>query len=70
MENLSGGIQYLSDLMTEFRGEMRLAVAAYYCGSMHVARQGLNSHCSCLSVGAAPSSLGADRHVILWWTLS
>jgi soluble lytic murein transglycosylase-like protein len=29
-ENLSGGIQYLADLMTEFRGEIRLAVAAYY----------------------------------------
>ena len=41
-ENLSGGVQYLADLMTEFRGEMRLAVAAYYCGSRHVARQGLN----------------------------
>jgi soluble lytic murein transglycosylase-like protein len=41
-ENLSGGIQYLADLMTEFRGEMRLAVAAYYCGSRHIARQGLN----------------------------
>jgi len=40
-ENLSGGIQYLADLMTEFRGEMRLAVAAYYCGSRHIARQGL-----------------------------
>jgi soluble lytic murein transglycosylase-like protein len=41
-ENLSGGIQYLADLMTEFRGEMRLAVAAYYCGSRHVVRQGSN----------------------------
>ena len=41
-ENLSGGIQYLADLMTEFRGEMRLAVAAYYCGSRHIARRGLN----------------------------
>jgi soluble lytic murein transglycosylase-like protein len=40
-ENLSGGIQYLADLMTEFRGEMRLAVAAYYCGSRRIARQGL-----------------------------
>ena len=40
-ENLSGGIQYLADLLKEFRGEMRLAVAAYYCGSAHVARQGL-----------------------------
>jgi soluble lytic murein transglycosylase-like protein len=41
-ENLSGGIQYLADLLTEFHGEMRLAVAAYYCGSRHIARQGLN----------------------------
>jgi soluble lytic murein transglycosylase-like protein len=41
-ENLSGGIRYLADLMTEFRGEMRLVVAAYYCGSRHIARQGLN----------------------------
>jgi hypothetical protein len=41
-ENLSGGIQYLADLMTEFRGEMRLAVAAYYCGSRHIARRGLH----------------------------
>jgi len=40
-ENLGGGIQYLADLMTEFRGEMRLAVAAYYCGSQRIARQGL-----------------------------
>jgi soluble lytic murein transglycosylase-like protein len=41
-ENLSGGIRYLADLMTEFRGEMRLAVAAYYCGSQGIARQGLS----------------------------
>jgi soluble lytic murein transglycosylase-like protein len=41
-ENLSGGIQYLADLMSEFRGELRLTVAAYYCGSRHIARQGLN----------------------------
>ena len=40
-ENLSGGIQYIADLMIEFRGEMRLAVAAYYCGSRRIARQGL-----------------------------
>jgi soluble lytic murein transglycosylase-like protein len=41
-ENLSGGIQYLADLMTEFGGEMRLAVAAYYCGSRRIAGQGLH----------------------------
>jgi soluble lytic murein transglycosylase-like protein len=48
-ENLSGGILYLADLMTEFRGEMRLAVAAYYCGSRHIARQGLNYPISLLT---------------------
>lgn len=41
-ENLGGGIQYLADLLTEFRGEMRLAVAAYYCGSRPIASQGLH----------------------------
>src|SRR5215469_10960454 len=40
-ENLGGGIRYLADLMTEFRGEMRLVVAAYYCGSQRIARRGL-----------------------------
>ena len=40
-ENLSGGIQYLADLLREFRGEMRLAVAAYYCGSRRISRAGL-----------------------------
>jgi soluble lytic murein transglycosylase-like protein len=40
-ENLSGGIRYLADLMAEFRGEMRLAVAAYYCGPKRISRQGL-----------------------------
>ena len=40
-ENLSAGTQYLADLMTEFRGEMRLVVAAYYCGSRRIARRGL-----------------------------
>jgi soluble lytic murein transglycosylase-like protein len=42
LENLSGGIRYLASLLTEFRGEMRLAVAAYYCGPKRVSRPGLN----------------------------
>jgi soluble lytic murein transglycosylase-like protein len=41
-ENLSAGIQYLADLLTEFRGEMRLAVAAYYCGPRWPSQKGLN----------------------------
>lgn len=40
-ENLSGGIRYLADLLREFHGEMRLAVAAYYCGSRRISRTGL-----------------------------
>ena len=41
-ENLSGGAQYLADLLREFHGEMRLVVAAYFCGSGPLERRGLN----------------------------
>jgi soluble lytic murein transglycosylase-like protein len=41
IENLGGGIQYLSELLTAFHGDMRLAVAAYYCGPSHIFRKGL-----------------------------
>lgn len=41
-ENLSGGVEYLADLLGQFRGEMRLAVAAYYCGSRNIQRRGLS----------------------------
>ena len=41
-ENLSGGVRYLADLLSEFHGDMRLAVAAYYCGSQHVLQRGLS----------------------------
>jgi soluble lytic murein transglycosylase-like protein len=41
IENLGGGIQYLSELLTAFHGDMRLAVAAYYCGPNHILRKGL-----------------------------
>ncbi|MGH9615249.1 MAG: lytic transglycosylase domain-containing protein [Acidobacteriaceae bacterium] len=40
-ENVSGGVRYLADLLHEFGGEMRLAVAAYYCGSTRLAQHGL-----------------------------
>ena len=40
-ENLNGGMQYLAVLLTEFRGDMRLAVAAYYCGPTQINRYGL-----------------------------
>jgi len=44
IENLGGGIQYLSELMSAFHGDMRLAVAAYYCGPSHILQKGLAYH--------------------------
>ena len=41
IENLGGGVQYLSELLVAFHGDMRLAVAAYYCGPSHILRKGL-----------------------------
>jgi soluble lytic murein transglycosylase-like protein len=41
IENLGGGIQYLSELLTAFHGDMRLAVAAYYCGPSHIQQRRL-----------------------------
>jgi soluble lytic murein transglycosylase-like protein len=41
IENLGGGIQYLSELLTAFHGDMRLAVAAYYCGPSRILKKGL-----------------------------
>jgi soluble lytic murein transglycosylase-like protein len=43
-ESLSGGVQYLADLLNQFGGEMRLAVAAYYCGPRRIDRYGLSYH--------------------------
>jgi soluble lytic murein transglycosylase-like protein len=40
-QSLSGGVQYLADLLQRFHGELRLAVAAYYCGSRSLDRRGL-----------------------------
>ncbi len=42
LENLSGGVRYLADLLSEFHGDMRLAVAAYYCGSRHILQRGFS----------------------------
>src|ERR1700751_1502503 len=43
IENLGGGVQHLSELLTAFHGDMRLAVAAYYCGPRHILQKGLSS---------------------------
>ena len=42
LENLSGGVRYLADLLREFHGDMRLAVAAYYCRSRHILQRGFS----------------------------
>ena len=42
LENLSGGVRYLADLLSEFHGDMRLAVAAYYCGPQHILQRGFS----------------------------
>jgi len=31
-DNISGGVRYLSQLLTQYHGDIRLAVAAYYAG--------------------------------------
>jgi soluble lytic murein transglycosylase-like protein len=41
IENLGAGVQYLSELLTAFHGDMRLAAAAYYCGPDRILRKGL-----------------------------
>jgi soluble lytic murein transglycosylase-like protein len=40
-DNISGGVQYLADLLRRFHREMRLVVAAYYCGSRPLDHRGL-----------------------------
>jgi soluble lytic murein transglycosylase-like protein len=40
-DNIGGGVRYLGDLLTQFHGDMRLAVAAYYTGEDRIHRRGL-----------------------------
>lgn len=42
LENLSGGVRYLADILSQFHGDMRLAVAAYYCGPRHILQRGFS----------------------------
>ena len=53
-DNIGGGVRYLAELMQQFNGELRLVVAAYYCGSRRLAQQGLSySHPAVLSYVAS-----------------
>jgi soluble lytic murein transglycosylase-like protein len=42
LENLSGGVRYLADLLSKFHGDMRLAVAGYYCGPRRILQRGFS----------------------------
>ncbi|MGC9292953.1 MAG: lytic transglycosylase domain-containing protein [Acidobacteriaceae bacterium] len=41
VENIGAGTRYLADLVRAFHGDLRLAVAAYYCGNHPIQRWGL-----------------------------
>jgi soluble lytic murein transglycosylase-like protein len=43
-QNIAAGTRYVTALMWEFHGEMRLVAAAYYAGDRGIARQQLNYH--------------------------
>jgi soluble lytic murein transglycosylase-like protein len=43
-ENIAAGTRYVTALMWEFHGDLRLVVAAYYAGDHGVAREQLNYH--------------------------
>jgi soluble lytic murein transglycosylase-like protein len=40
-QNIRGGVAYLSDLSKEFHGDLRLVLAAYYCGPKRISTRGL-----------------------------
>ena len=43
-QNIAAGIRYVTTLMWEFHGEMRLVAAVYYAGDRGIAREQLNYH--------------------------
>jgi soluble lytic murein transglycosylase-like protein len=43
-QNIAAGTRYVTALMWEFHGDLRLVVAAYYAGDHGVAREQLNYH--------------------------
>jgi soluble lytic murein transglycosylase len=43
-ENIAAGTRYVTALMWEFHGEMRLVAAAYYAGDRAIAKEQLNYH--------------------------
>jgi hypothetical protein len=43
-DNIGGGVRYLAALNDLFHGDLRLVVAAYYCGEHHILTSGLRYH--------------------------
>jgi len=43
-DNIGGGVRYLATLSELFHGDLRMVVAAYYCGEHHVLTSGLRYH--------------------------
>ena len=40
-DNIGGGVRYLASLNGLFHGDLRMVVAAYYCGEHHILASGL-----------------------------
>ena len=40
-QNIRGGVAYLADLSKQFHGDLRLVLAAYYCGPKWISSRGL-----------------------------
>ena len=43
-DNIGGGVRYVAALNDLFHGDLRLVVAAYYCGEHHILTSGLRYH--------------------------
>ncbi len=43
-DNIGGGVRYLASMNELFHGDLRMVVAAYYCGEHHLLSSGLGYH--------------------------
>jgi soluble lytic murein transglycosylase-like protein len=57
VQNIYGGVKYLRDLLTMFKGDMRLAIAAYNAGENAVIRYGLRVPPYAETLGYVPKVL-------------